>query len=212
MSKLELVLTTALADAADEPVLKALCRNIAADELRHYKLFHTHLKRYLAKEELSRLARLKIGLGRVQESEDDELAFAYFAANAPADAVYDRETYKSAYLARAYPLYRVDHVERVVAMVFRACGFTLSTFWRRMVKSIAYLAMQSQSKKGDPEDQDRPAILKTVYRVWIRRCLRAAEAVSTKALKAAGSVAAISDRNLRSSSMPARFNPLMKRA
>ncbi|HET7593922.1 MAG TPA: ferritin-like domain-containing protein, partial [Stellaceae bacterium] len=29
---------TALMEAVDEPVLKEICRNIAADELRHYKL------------------------------------------------------------------------------------------------------------------------------------------------------------------------------
>lgn len=139
---------TALADAAKEPVLKAICRNIAADELRHYKLFHDFLKRYMAAEELSRLSRLKIGLSRVQESEDDELAFAYFAANAPQDAVYDRATYSSAYLIRAYPLYRPDHVERVVAMVFRACGFTLPDFWRRQVKRGAYGLMQLKIKRA----------------------------------------------------------------
>ena len=73
---------TAVADAALEPVLKAICRNIAADELRHYKLFYDYLKNYLAREGLSRLERLKIGLSRIQESEDDELAYAFFAANA----------------------------------------------------------------------------------------------------------------------------------
>jgi rubrerythrin len=30
---------TALGDATEEPVLKAICRRIAADELRHYKTF-----------------------------------------------------------------------------------------------------------------------------------------------------------------------------
>ncbi|MGH6927850.1 MAG: acyl-ACP desaturase, partial [Dongiaceae bacterium] len=38
---------TALNEATDEPVLKQICRNIAADELRHYKLFYTYLQRYL---------------------------------------------------------------------------------------------------------------------------------------------------------------------
>ena len=150
---------TALGDAADEPVLKAVCRNIAADELRHYKLFHGYLKSYLDKEGLGRWARLKIGLGRVQESEDDELAFAYFAANTPAYAVYDREKYSSAYMARAYPLYRPDHVERVVAMVFRACGFTLSTFWRTFVKRIAHALMQVKVKRALLKDQERPSYI-----------------------------------------------------
>jgi rubrerythrin len=139
---------TALADATDEPVLKALCRHIAADELRHYKLFHSYLDRYLAKEGLGRFARLRIGLSRVQESEDDELAFAYFSANTPEDATYNRRAYSSAYMVRAYPLYRPDHVERVVAMVFRACGFTLSRFWRRLVKYGAHRLMRIKVKKA----------------------------------------------------------------
>src|SRR5690348_15506929 len=41
---------TALAEASGEPVLQAICKRIAADEWRHYKLFYTHLKRYLVRE------------------------------------------------------------------------------------------------------------------------------------------------------------------
>ena len=139
---------TALADAAEEPVLKALCRQIAADELRHYKLFHSYLKTYSAQEKLGMVARLKIGLGRVQESEDDELAFAFYAANMPAGTPYDRETYTSAYMARAYPLYRADHIERMVAMVFRACGFKLPTFSRKLIRVIAQRLMRSKLKEA----------------------------------------------------------------
>jgi hypothetical protein len=135
---------TALADASEEPVLKAICRHIAADELRHYKLFFDWLKLYSAQDALGRWTRLKIGLSRVQESEDDELAYAYFAANAPADAVYDRETYKSEYLLRAFPLYRPDHVERMVAMVFRACGIKLSHYPRKAIKYMAVVLMQKK--------------------------------------------------------------------
>ena len=80
---------SAIADGTDEPVLKAICRHIAADEFRHYKLFYTHLKRYLAREALSRFDRMRIVFGRMRESEDDELSYAYYAANAPASAVYN---------------------------------------------------------------------------------------------------------------------------
>src|SRR3546814_19360443 len=66
---------TALGNAAEEPVLKAICKHLAADELRHYKLFYTHLRDYLAKEELNQWQRLKVALGRIVESEDDELAY-----------------------------------------------------------------------------------------------------------------------------------------
>ncbi|MDE1901358.1 MAG: ferritin-like domain-containing protein [Alphaproteobacteria bacterium] len=139
---------TALGDASDEPVLKALCRHIAADELRHYKLFFSHLKRYNDRDGLTRLQKLKIGLGRVQESEDDELAYAYYIANAPAGAAYDRLPYTMAYMARAYPLYRPDNIERIVAMVFRACGITLSSFTRTLIKHAAALAMKIKMRQA----------------------------------------------------------------
>jgi Fatty acid desaturase len=79
----------ALGEATAEPVLQAICRRIAADEIRHYKLFYGHLQRYLAREGLGLWGRLRIGLGRIGESEDDELAFAYHAANEP-ELPYDR--------------------------------------------------------------------------------------------------------------------------
>ncbi len=139
---------TAIADATEEPVLKAICRNIAADELRHYKLFYDYLKQYLEREGLSRLQRLRIGLSRMQESEDDELAYAYFAANAPADAIYDRPAYTSAYMIRAYPFYRPQHVERVVAMVFKACGFKPHTVWQGVVNRAAWWLMQTKTKRA----------------------------------------------------------------
>jgi len=139
---------TALGDATSEPVLKALCRHIAADELRHYKLFYDYLKRYLEIEGLSRLGRLKIGLSRMQESEDDELAYAYYAANTAPDAVYDHKTYTSAYMIRAYPFYQRNHVERVVAMVFKACGFKPHTVWQGVVNRAAWWLMQSKTKKA----------------------------------------------------------------
>ena len=41
---------SALGDAAEEPVLRDICRLIAADEFRHFKLFYDHMKRYLARE------------------------------------------------------------------------------------------------------------------------------------------------------------------
>jgi rubrerythrin len=129
---------TALADACEEPVLKAICRNIAADELRHYKLFYMHLKRYLDRNALGRFQRLKIGLGRIGESEDDELAYAYFAANAPEDAVYDRDTYRNIYAAHAYRFYRPHHVDRVVAMVFKACGLKPHTIWQGIANKVAW--------------------------------------------------------------------------
>lgn len=113
---------SALRDASAEPVLKQICAKIAADEFRHYKLFYDHLRRCLERDRLSKWSRLRIGWRRLAESEDDELAYAYFAANEPADAVYDRKRAMEAYARRAFPLYRPTHVQRAMAMVLKAVG------------------------------------------------------------------------------------------
>lgn len=112
---------TALAEACAEPVLKAICRKIAADELRHYKLFYTHLQRYLEKEELGAWGRVRISLSRITESEDDELAYAYYAANHAAEP-YERKRFSSAYARRAYAYYQPPHIQRGIAMVLKAAG------------------------------------------------------------------------------------------
>jgi hypothetical protein len=113
---------TALAEATREPVLAQVCRLIAADEYRHFKLFYDHLKRYLARENLSFMQRLRIAAGRIGETEDDELAFAFHCSSEPADMPYDRDRCLTGYMARAMGFYRPRHIERVTGMVFKAVG------------------------------------------------------------------------------------------
>ncbi len=112
---------TALGDSTEEPVLEVICRRIAADELRHYKLFYVHLKRYLEREGLNKLQRLRVALGRITETEDDELSYAYYAANATVEP-YDRGAFSRAYMQRAIRYYRDPHLDRAVAMIFKAVG------------------------------------------------------------------------------------------
>jgi rubrerythrin len=111
----------ALHDAVDEPVFKAICARISADELRHYKMFYSHMKRYLKQEKLGTLGRLRVGLGRIFETEDDELAYAYYVANGGSEA-YDRKRNTQAHALRAYRVYRQNHIERAIAMAFKAVG------------------------------------------------------------------------------------------
>ena len=139
---------TALREAAREPVLQEICRHIAADELRHYRFFYKTACAYQGRERLGRWARLKIALGRLAESEDDELAYAYYAANEDTSP-YDRGRYSRAYAVRTFALYRAHHVERMVAMVLKAVGlmpngrlgFVLSRVaWRALRWRVARLA------------------------------------------------------------------------
>ena len=115
---------SALKDAVDEPVLKEICRNIAADEFRHYKLFYTYLLRYLEAEKIGSFRRFVAAVSRIHESEDDELAYAYYAANHPGDTVYERKRFTRAYLSRAYGFYRRAHIERGIGMILKAIGIT----------------------------------------------------------------------------------------
>ena len=112
---------TALADATDEPVLKAICRHIAADEFAHYHLFHTQMRRYLEREELGMWRRLVVAMGRLRESEDDELAYAYHAANR-GEQTYDRRSAAAAYGRTALGYYTPQGIVRAMEMVFRAIG------------------------------------------------------------------------------------------
>jgi rubrerythrin len=128
---------SALAEAAEEPVLRLVCQKIAADELRHYKLFYTTAKKYIERERLGVWGRLKVALTRVAESEDDELAYAFYAANAPAGP-YERRRYSRAYARRAYAVYRRHHVERGVGMILKAVGLTANGKLQRLGAAAAW--------------------------------------------------------------------------
>ena len=111
----------ALRDAVAEPVLKEICRNITADEIRHYKLFYNNLTRCLDRERIGFWTRLRVAVRRILESEDDELAYAYYAANETARP-YERRRYSRAYAVRAYRLCCEHHVARGVVLIFKAVG------------------------------------------------------------------------------------------
>jgi hypothetical protein len=113
---------TALSEATEEPVLKRICKQIAADEYRHFKLFYDHMRRYLAREELSFLNRLRIAAGRIGETEDDELAFAFHCANETPGMPYDHARCSAGYMGRAMGFYRYRHIERATGMIFKAVG------------------------------------------------------------------------------------------
>jgi hypothetical protein len=113
---------TALAEATQEPVLQQICRHIAADEFRHFKLFYDHMRRYLARENIGLLHRLRIAAGRITESEDDELAYAWHCGNVPEGEAYEHKRCTAAYMAGTLAFYRFRHIERGMGMIFKAVG------------------------------------------------------------------------------------------
>ena len=137
---------TALRDAAEEPVLKEICRNIAADEFRHFKLFYKNLKRYIERERIGFCSRLRVALGRIAEFEDDELAYAYHAANETARA-YDRSRCTRAYARRTLALYREHHVAHGVALIFKAVGIPGNGRLRRAATGLAWNLMRYRAMR-----------------------------------------------------------------
>lgn len=113
---------TALGQSQDEPVLKEICRRIAADEFRHYKLFYDNMNRYLDRERVGKLRRAMVAFGRLREAEDDELSYAYYAANGPFDRPYDRRTSNDAHARRTLWRLRPEHAQRGIGMMFKAAG------------------------------------------------------------------------------------------
>ena len=95
---------TALAQTTQEPVLAEICRLIAADEFRHFKLFYDNMRRYLVQDRISFPQRLWIAAGRIRESEDDEMAFA---------------TGRHMCCTRMSSGFEVDHVAGLIRLVYK---------------------------------------------------------------------------------------------
>lgn len=116
---------SAIRDATDEPVLKDIAGRIAADEFRHYRLFLDTLEAQ-DEPELPFWRRLLVALGRITESEDDELAYAFYCANVPPEdeavTPYVRSVYVKQSFARSGRIYRRHHIRKLVQMVAKAIG------------------------------------------------------------------------------------------
>ena len=135
---------TALREAAREPVLQEICRNIAADEFRHYKLFYKNLTHCLDRERIGFWRRLRVAVRRIAESEDDELAYAYYAAN-EIERSYDRDYFRRAYARRAYALCREHHVAHGMTMIFKAVGLASNGVLARAATRLAWRFMRTRA-------------------------------------------------------------------
>lgn len=113
---------SAIRDATDEPVLKQVCHLIAGDEFRHFKLFYDNLKRYDPQDRLGLFKKIRLALGRINETDDDELSFAFHCANFGPEATYNRLESLNAYGKRAYRNYRYGHLARAISMMMKAIG------------------------------------------------------------------------------------------
>ncbi len=140
---------SAIRDATDEPVLKEIAGRISADEYRHYKLFYETLHKQ-DEPEMGFLKKLWVAASRVRESNDDELAYAYYCANVPQEQElarpYSRKLYSRLAAKTGMTIYRRRHIRKLVQMVAKAVGadphgkladWGEAILWRSMQKKAA---------------------------------------------------------------------------
>lgn len=145
-------LYSAIRDASAEPVLRQVAGHIAADEFRHYRLFYDILQAE-TEPELPVWRKVWVAFGRVRESEDDELAAAYYCANVPpeeaAAKLYRRRIYARAYGAKVGAFYRRHHVDRLVKMAVKPTGLDPAGLLSRIAGFLLWgsLRMRASAKR-----------------------------------------------------------------
>jgi rubrerythrin len=138
---------SAIRDAVDEPVLKQICKNIAADEFRHYKLFYTYMERYAQSEvSLSKWDRLRVAFTRFKEADDDEIASAYHAGNGVTQP-YDRVVASAQYGERAFGFYKQRHVSRAGNMFAQAAGLNPGGFTAKLLVKVLWAVIWFRGRK-----------------------------------------------------------------
>lgn len=144
---------TALNRASREPVLASIAHWIAADEFRHYKLFYDTLKTYLDEEGLGRLGRLRVAIGRIGETEDDELSYAYYAANMDPSQAYDRKACSDAYISTVCRFYDEPIIRRGNAMILKAVGLPANGMLVKIATRIAGQVLKRRAARFERMQQ-----------------------------------------------------------
>ena len=88
--------------------------------------------------------QLRVAAGRIVESEDDELAYAYYAAN-ESERRYDRDYCRRAYARRAYAVCRQRHVAHGITMIFKVVGLTPNGLLAHTVSRLAWRVMRTRA-------------------------------------------------------------------
>ncbi len=136
---------TAIRRATVEPLLQELCRNIAADEFRHYKTFWEFSKVLREKEGIGLWKRARVVIDRVTEAQDKELAYAFHSANEKQGS-FSHKRCNEAYVGCAYRLYPPYLVERIVAMLLNVVGLKPHGQLSRLIGRWAYRKMQKRGR------------------------------------------------------------------
>jgi len=139
---------SAIRDATEEPVLKEIAGRVAADEYRHYKLFYDTLHAQ-AEPDISFWRKLWIALGRVRESDDDELAFSFYCANVPPEkeaiTPYDRKKYSKLAGQASMTVYHRKHIQKLVQMVIKVVGANPHGWLANLAEALLWRRLAAKS-------------------------------------------------------------------
>src|ERR1700748_2997984 len=98
---------------------------------------------------MSFFKKLWVAAGRVRESDDDELAYAYYCANVPAEAElarpYNRKLYSRLSAKTGMTIYRRRHIRKLVQMVAKAVGADPHGRLADWGEAILWRVMQSKA-------------------------------------------------------------------
>ncbi len=146
--KVALRLITRPFAATDEPVLQEIAGRIAADEYRHYKLFYDILNAQ-TEPDIGFWTRLKIAIGRVRESDDDELAYAFYCANVPPEkeaiTPYKRRKYSRMSAHASMTVYHRRHIQKLVQMVVKVVGANPHGWLANLAGALLWRRLQSRT-------------------------------------------------------------------
>ena len=98
------------------------------------------MERYAEGQPLSLATRLRIAGGRIVETSDDELTYAYYSANIAGsdEEDYKRGDYAKRYQDTATSLYERRHVTTVIRMVWRALGLNPLGIFARVIAGLSW--------------------------------------------------------------------------
>jgi hypothetical protein len=138
---------TALRDFTKEPLLRAICGKIAADEVHHYQLFKSHLSRQT--EGNGKLSLAKTIFERAMETDDEELSFAWIAANQgqPLDPARKVE-YAKDYMAVAVKIMRPKHFQHCTQMILKAGGFSAQPWVTKPMSRVLHKTLAWKARGG----------------------------------------------------------------
>lgn len=143
---------SAIRDAAEEPVLKEVAGRIAADEFRHYRLFYDMLIKD-GEPDLPLWRKLWVAATRMNESDDDELAFAHYCGNVPkareTEIPYRRQDFSRAHHAGCLHLYRRHHVDKLVKMVMKPVGLNPQGRMSTLASAAVWRVFTRRARGGE---------------------------------------------------------------